>query len=251
MSHDRHSYIPFYPSDWIAGTARMTAMQELVYFRVCCHIWDKAAPVPENELPLLLGNIENWQDTLAQLVSAGKLNSTPNGYANGRAMAVAEKARETWQAKVDAGKAGADKRWKDKRKGNETKAKQFNSTPNSKSRVLPIENQNQNQNHIRKESKDSFSKKSSNGTRLKEDFSLPDSWKDFARQEGWTDSAIDREADTFRDYWVAKSGQNATKRDWQATWRNWIRNNETRKGFTNGEAKQTPSITVEVARLSC
>lgn len=84
-----------------------------------------------------------------------------------------------------------------------------------------------------------------NGTRLQEDFILPDSWKQFARQEGWTDSAIDREADTFRDYWVAKSGQNATKRDWQATWRNWIRNNETRKGFTNGEAKQTPSLTTE------
>ena len=49
MSAGRHSYVPFYASDWIAGTARMTPMQELIYFRVCCYIWDKAEPVPDGE----------------------------------------------------------------------------------------------------------------------------------------------------------------------------------------------------------
>ena len=29
--------------------------------------------------------------------------------------------------------------------------------------------------------------------------------------------------DVFTDYWNAKTGQDATKRDWDATWRNWIR----------------------------
>jgi hypothetical protein len=28
----------------------------------------------------------------------------------------------------------------------------------------------------------------------------------------------------FRDYWSAKAGSGATKLDWQATWRNWVRN---------------------------
>lgn len=32
-----------------------------------------------------------------------------------------------------------------------------------------------------------------------------------------------REAERFRDYWCAKSGKDATKTDWQATWRNWVR----------------------------
>jgi len=31
-------------------------------------------------------------------------------------------------------------------------------------------------------------------------------------------------ADRFRDYWIAKSGKDATKLDWDATWRNWVRN---------------------------
>jgi hypothetical protein len=34
----------------------------------------------------------------------------------------------------------------------------------------------------------------------------------------------DLEAAKFLDYWTAKSGQVATKCDWLATWRNWIRN---------------------------
>ena len=33
----------------------------------------------------------------------------------------------------------------------------------------------------------------------------------------------DRTADEFRDYWIAKTGQGATKADWSATFRNWCR----------------------------
>lgn len=32
------------------------------------------------------------------------------------------------------------------------------------------------------------------------------------------------EAEKFRDYWCGKSGKDATKTDWPATWRNWVRN---------------------------
>lgn len=32
------------------------------------------------------------------------------------------------------------------------------------------------------------------------------------------------ETEKFKDYWHAKAGKDATKLDWQATWRNWIRN---------------------------
>src|SRR5260370_486550 len=30
------------------------------------------------------------------------------------------------------------------------------------------------------------------------------------------------EAERFRNYWIAKVGQGAVKRDWFATWRNWV-----------------------------
>lgn len=33
----------------------------------------------------------------------------------------------------------------------------------------------------------------------------------------------------FRDYWIAQPGQKASKRDWIATWRNWLRNSKPTK----------------------
>jgi len=33
---------------------------------------------------------------------------------------------------------------------------------------------------------------------------------------------INTEIEKFRNYWIAKSGASAIKRDWSATWRNWI-----------------------------
>jgi hypothetical protein len=34
---------------------------------------------------------------------------------------------------------------------------------------------------------------------------------------------LERETENFRDYWTAKTGKDATKRDWTATWRRWMR----------------------------
>lgn len=59
------------------------------------------------------------------------------------------------------------------------------------------------------------------GTRLSEGMSLPPDWKKWAAEEGHPDP--EKEWAKFHDYWIGKSGANATKANWQATWRNWIR----------------------------
>jgi hypothetical protein len=57
---------------------------------------------------------------------------------------------------------------------------------------------------------------------------LPEAWQpaqqdvDYARARGLSDAAINREAERFRNYWLAKSGAQARKHSWEATWRNWI-----------------------------
>lgn len=38
------------------------------------------------------------------------------------------------------------------------------------------------------------------------------------------DTLIGIEAQKFKNYWTARAGSGATKRDWSATWRNWILN---------------------------
>lgn len=61
-------------------------------------------------------------------------------------------------------------------------------------------------------------------SRLPDDWALPKDWGEFALSEGLDEVSVRREAEKFRDFWHGKSGKDATKADWLATWRNWIRN---------------------------
>lgn len=63
---------------------------------------------------------------------------------------------------------------------------------------------------------------SEKGTRLPKDWRLPEEWRLWAMQKR-PDLDISESADEFRDYWISKSGAGATKLDWFATWRNWVR----------------------------
>ena len=59
---------------------------------------------------------------------------------------------------------------------------------------------------------------------------LPDGWTpkpepELVKAIGG-DVAARRELAKFRDYWIAQPGAKARKKDWQATWRNWLRNSQ-------------------------
>jgi hypothetical protein len=62
------------------------------------------------------------------------------------------------------------------------------------------------------------------GSRLPADWQPSPSEEAFALGRGMPQARVSTEAEKFRNYWIAKSGAGATKRDWSATWRNWIIN---------------------------
>ncbi len=59
---------------------------------------------------------------------------------------------------------------------------------------------------------------------------LPPDWQPtldqiaYCKQQGYPDTAVAMMAQDFVDYWVAKTGPNATKMDWSRTWQRWCRN---------------------------
>lgn len=61
------------------------------------------------------------------------------------------------------------------------------------------------------------------GSRLPKDWALPAEWETWCRAAR-PDLEPKAVADGFRDFWVAKAGQGGVKLDWEATWRNWVRN---------------------------
>lgn len=74
---------------------------------------------------------------------------------------------------------------------------------------------------------------------------LPDDWK--PDREYWEAAALINKSITqewfvatahkFKDYWIAKSGKDATKADWLATWRNWIRRDVENQAAPKGQYK--------------
>lgn len=75
--------------------------------------------------------------------------------------------------------------------------------------------------------------------RLPEDWTLPRSWGTWALEAGLTEREVRDQADRFKDYWLAKAGKDATKQDWSATWRNWVRRS-LENGRTSYGQKHTP-----------
>ena len=66
------------------------------------------------------------------------------------------------------------------------------------------------------------------GSRLNQDWVLLKPWGEWAQQER-PDLDVRKVADQFKDYWIAQPGQKGVKLDWEATWRNWVRNTKAEK----------------------
>src|SRR5262249_3072251 len=81
------------------------------------------------------------------------------------------------------------------------------------------------------------------GARLPADWRPSDADIVFARKRGMSDGQIATEGAKFRNYWAAKTGQDATKLDWGKTWQNWIlkgTSNASRNYRTAPDARSEP-----------
>lgn len=76
---------------------------------------------------------------------------------------------------------------------------------------------------------DTSKPKKERGTTIDPNWRPNETDRQFARERGFTEAEINRIYPAFVDYWVGKAGANAAKRDWSATWRNWMRN-ESKQG---------------------
>jgi uncharacterized protein YdaU (DUF1376 family) len=66
------------------------------------------------------------------------------------------------------------------------------------------------------------------GSRLPTDWVAPQQFIDYCEKER-PDLDANFVADQFKDYWISVTGKSATKADWFATWRNWVRRQEQSK----------------------
>ena len=83
----------------------------------------------------------------------------------------------------------------------------------------------------------------SKATRLPADWALPKKYGEWALNEFplWDAEFVRKVATIFRNHWVAKSGKDAAKLDWFATWQNWCLKEPTDPNGKGKAAGEVPS----------
>lgn len=207
-------WMPLYIADYLADTAYLTTEQSGAYLHLLMAYW-RNGPPPDNDA--ILASItklspDAWSNARASLehyfyVSEGR-------WRNKRADEEIDKAKGNRQKAHDKAAKAAAARWA---KQEEMIGALPQAKPEQSLKVCPSPSP-------KKEPSLRSGSAAKRGTRLPADWTLPYDWSAEAQVIGIPNGAVPVEAAKFRDYWCAKSGKDATKVDWLATWRNWCRN---------------------------
>ncbi len=226
-------YYKFEIANWNEGTADLTLEQEAAYLRVINAIRLADQPITFNKFALCglwRCNERKANRLLSELVAAGKLRIEDGKIINDKAVEDASNLRRLRADRASAGSRGGIESGKARAKALENKeaGEASASTREEKRREEDKE----------REPKGSPKKAS----RLSPEWVLPQAWGEWATENGMTADDARREADRFKDYWCAKSGKDATKTDWLATWRNWVRKAIADRPSQSRQAHGTPQV---------
>ena len=200
-------FYQFHIGDYKSHTHHLSLIEDLAFRRLLDHYYLHEAPIKQRDIARQIGMRDNEQEVLTVLNEF--FISTDQGFINPRADEEIAKYRKF----SEDGKKGAAKRW---HKG--TNGEAYSppiATPIATNNHKPITN-----NHSIEESP---TKQRTKGSRLSTNFELPETWTEFCQTER-PDLNPQKVFDSFKDYWSAKAGNQGVKLDWQATWRNWVRN---------------------------
>lgn len=234
-------YYPHHIGDFISDTARLTDSQCMAYLRL---IWNYYG----TEKPL-----ENDPESLAFTIGAsvGDVNLILKHYfvldGNVWKKTRCESVIAEYHGKADKARRSAEARWKNASSKQSDSERNANASQKDANESFSDANQKPITNNQEPIVKDIITPPAAPPKKKKTGSRLSDEWK--PDKTHW-DAAIEinpsftREwfvetAHKFKDYWIAKSGKDATKIDWLATWRNWVRNDiEYSRGKANGTKTQ-------------
>jgi uncharacterized protein YdaU (DUF1376 family) len=208
-------FMQLYVSDFIGDTLHLSTEQIGAYMLMLMAMWNAGGKLPSDEAKLARVarmSVKKWRAISDDLMA---FFDASNGFiSHNRLTKELQKSESKSQSRASAGaEGGRAKALKDK------EARLANAT--YEPQHLP-DTITRDTSSLRSE--DAPAPKKQKASRLPQDWSLPRAWGQWAVSEGYPEQTIRLEAAKFKDFWIAKSGKDATKLDWFATWRNWIRN---------------------------
>jgi len=210
-------YYQHHIGDFIKDTSFLTNEEVGIYLKLLWIYYDTEQPLPNSLFELSMKvNARDQQDALAGILGIF-FTLENNVWHHTRCDKEIDHYHQQLETASRAGKASAAKRAFNKRSTGVEQALDLCSTD-----VQPTSNQQPTT--INQKPK----RESQRGTRLAPDFPLSNEWISFCRQH--RPELDPRETfEGFRDYWIAQPGQKGVKTDWTATWRNWVRRQQTAK----------------------
>lgn len=213
-------YYQFNIGDYASHTRHLNLLEDLAYRRLLdlYYLQERPLNVGITSVARQINMRDHEADVKAVLEEFFEL--TDQGWIHRRA----DQEIAKYQEFIAAGKRGAAKRWaKATVKGGESEAiREAISPPNA----TPMVNNNQKPITIVEAQKP----KQSRGTRLPADWVPTKDQTAFCERER-PDLNPKAVADRFRDFWIAQPGTKGIKLDWDATWRNWVRNEKVGGGY--------------------
>jgi uncharacterized protein YdaU (DUF1376 family) len=237
--------MPFYVAEYLADTGHLTRDEHGAYMLLIMHYWQNGG-LPDDPRKLAQitrsASVEDWS-SIASTISA----CFKPGWRHKRIDAELAKAQNKHEKRRNAGKIGGLTKASNASFLLKQKSSNASQTPPIlyTDEVLHLDSVLEQEPNKLASTRDK-PPVAKRATRIPANFQCD---LDEAERLGLSRRDAEREAAAFADYWKAKP-KDATKLDWQATWRNWCRRVIERKGGSDGQFRSEQGVIVKPAVIS-
>ena len=214
------NYYERHIGDYLKDTAHLSLLEHGVYTRLMDVYYTREGAIPAAEAARLIGARSKDEREALATVLAEFFRVVDGAHAQDRC----EREIARFKDKQNKAKRSAEARWSAQRPDSDGNANASadamrthseGNAPRARPQTPVTSNHS--------EAKLPHGGAAKRGTRLPADWEPGESGMAFAAGLGMANGKAAAELAKFRDHWAAKTGQDATKADWQAAWRNWVR----------------------------
>ena len=211
-----HPWMPLYVADYLADTRRLSTLEHGAYLLLIMDYWRNGSlPDDEEMLARIAGlTTREWarcRPSIAPLFHDGWKHNRID-------RELAESA-----SRSESARRSAAERWKGRRNLTASaKAERLDMRTHCEGSAEPMLSQSQPQSQKESSLRSDSAPKPKRTTRLAIDFIPTPAMRQVGREHGLTEREIDLEGEKMRDWSLSAKG--GAKLDWDATWRNWLKN---------------------------